>query len=106
MARPDAALRLLGLAARAGAVVTGTERVREGVRDRSLGFVLVAADASENSHDKLIPTLQGSGIPFAVRYERVQLGDAVGRSPLSAVGLLDASFAARLQQLIRDEDGM
>ena len=104
MGRLDAALRLLGLAARAGAVVTGTERVRDGVRDRSLAFVLVAADASANSLDKLVPTLEASGIPYAVRYERIQLGEAVGRSQLSAVGLLDASFAARLQELIREEE--
>ena len=84
--------------------MTGTERVREGVRDRSVTFVLVAADASDNSLDKLVPALKVSRLPYAVRYDRLQLGEAVGRSQLSAVGLLDASFAARLQELIREEE--
>ena len=103
MARPDAALRLLGLAARAGALLPGTERVREAVRAGSMRLVIVAADASANSLDKLVPLLEKRRVPHVVRFDRAQLGDAVGKAPLSAVGLTDASFAARLQELIREE---
>ena len=44
--RPDAPCACSGSRARAGAVVPGTERVREASRDRQPRFVLVAADAS------------------------------------------------------------
>src|SRR5512138_3661084 len=94
---PDAVLRLLGLAARAGAIVPGTDRVREAARGGRLHLVLVAADASANAMDKLIPVLEARGVPHAVIADRVQLGAAVGRAPLSAVGVLDASFAERLR---------
>jgi len=102
MARPDPALSLLGLAARANALVWGTERVRDAVRGGEVLFVIVAADVSDNSLDKLVPLLEKRGVPHVVRFDRAQLGDAVGKAPLSAVGLTDASFAARLKDLTRE----
>jgi ribosomal protein L7Ae-like RNA K-turn-binding protein len=102
MGRPDPALSLLGLAARANALVWGTERVRDAVRGGEVLFVIVAADVSDNSLDKLVPLLEKRGVPHVVRFDRAQLGDAVGKAPLSAVGLTDASFAARLKDLTRE----
>jgi ribosomal protein L7Ae-like RNA K-turn-binding protein len=103
MGRPDPALSLLGLAARAHALLWGTERVREAVRAGDVKLVIVAADASDNSLDKLVPLLEKRGVPHVVRFDRAQLGDAVGKAPLSAVGLTDASFAARLKELTTQE---
>ncbi|HEX6940153.1 MAG TPA: ribosomal L7Ae/L30e/S12e/Gadd45 family protein [Longimicrobiales bacterium] len=102
---PDAALRLLGLAARAGAIVPGTERVREAARGGRLHLALVAADASANAKDKLLPLLEARGVPRLVSGSRAALGAAVGRAPLSAVGVTDASFAGRLRAVIEAESG-
>jgi uncharacterized protein len=100
MAQAEAALRLLGLAARAGAVVVGTERVREAARGGSLRFAIIAADASENSRGKLVPLLEATAQPHAVAVDRAALGAAVGRGPLSAVGITDASLGDRLRSLL------
>jgi ribosomal protein L7Ae-like RNA K-turn-binding protein len=97
---PDRVLRLLGLAARAGAIVPGTERVREAARGGRVRYVLVAADASANARDKLLPLLEARDLPHATAFTRLELGAAVGLSPLSAVGLTDASFAARVGELL------
>lgn len=99
-AKAEQALRLLGLAARAGAVVPGTDRVREAVRGGSVPFVLLAADASANSRDKLVPLLEARGVAFMEVFERQDLGAAVGRAPLSAVGLTEPSFADRVRELV------
>jgi ribosomal protein L7Ae-like RNA K-turn-binding protein len=101
-ARPDRALGLLGMATRAGALVPGTERVREAARAGTLRLAVMAADASENSRGKLLPLLAARGISHVIRYERNELGAAVGRGPLSAVGVLDAALADRLLALLRD----
>lgn len=98
--RDDQLLSLLGLAARAGGVVPGTERVRLAARKDTVHLVLIADDASENSREKLVPLLRAKGIPFHIRYTRMELGGAVGRSPLSAIGLTDASLARRARELI------
>ncbi|HSJ25016.1 MAG TPA: ribosomal L7Ae/L30e/S12e/Gadd45 family protein [Longimicrobiales bacterium] len=105
MARPDRALALLGMAARAGAVVPGTERVREAARSGTLVFALVADDASDNSRGKLVPLLEARNIPFARQFARVELGAAIGRAPLSAVGVVDRPLADRLQSLLEGAAG-
>jgi ribosomal protein L7Ae-like RNA K-turn-binding protein len=102
MQPPDRALSLIGMATRAGVLVPGTERVREAARGGSLHFAIVAWDASPNSRDKLMPLLDARGISYVVRYSRSELGEAVGRAPLSAVGIVDAKLADRLQALVRE----
>jgi ribosomal protein L7Ae-like RNA K-turn-binding protein len=92
-AAPEAALQLLGLAARAGALLPGTERVREAARRGAVHFVIVAADTSENSNDKLLPLLEKRGVPHVVAFTRAELGVAVGHAPLSAVGITQKSLA-------------
>ena len=100
MSEADPALRLLGLAARAGVVVPGTERVRDAAAAGGVRFAIVAADASENSRAKLLPVLMSNAIAFAVAFDRDRLGAAVGRAPLSAVAVADASLAQRIMELI------
>ena len=68
---------LLGLAARGGGVVPGTERVREAARSGGVYAVVVAADASANTMDKLVPLLRARGIVHIVAFSRVELGAAV-----------------------------
>ncbi len=99
-----AALRLLGLAARAGAVLPGTERVREAARAGDVRLVVVAGDASGNTRDKLIPLLEARGVPYALACDRARLGEAVGKAPLGAVAVLDTSFATRLRELLAQAD--
>lgn len=99
-ATPDRSLALLGMATRAGAVVTGTERVREAARAGTLQLAVIAADASDNSRGKLLPLLAARGISHVIRFERNELGAAMGRGPLSAVGVMDTALAARLLTLM------
>jgi ribosomal protein L7Ae-like RNA K-turn-binding protein len=103
--RPDRALGLLGMATRAGALVPGTERVREAARAGTLRLAVMASDASDNSRGKLLPLLTARGISHVIRYERNELGAAVGRGPLSAVGVVDRAFADRLLALLDDGGG-
>lgn len=98
------ALGILGLAARAGAVAAGTERVREAARAGRLRYVILAADAAGNARSKLLPLLAALGVPVVEAFDRADLGAAVGRSTLSAAGLTDASFAARVRGLLEPGD--
>lgn len=103
---PDRVLALLGLAARAGAVVPGTERVRAAASAGQLGYVIVATDASSNAHDKLLPMLERRAVPHAVKYERAVLGLAVGKAGLSAVGVVERGFARKLEELMGRTGGV
>jgi len=100
MSGTSRALQLLGLAARAGSALPGTERVRQAARDGSLALALLARDASANSRGKLLPLLQARRIPFLIEFERVQLGGAIGRAALGAVGVTDPALARQLKKLL------
>lgn len=93
-------LDLLGFAARAGQVVTGTEAVRGAVRDEKLRRVILASDAAPTQRKKLEPLLKARGVPYHVIFTQAELGAAMGRAPVSAVGLGDANFARRAGELI------
>lgn len=100
MGLPEAAFGYLGLAARAGAVVAGTQNVRDAGRRGRLELALVAGDASSNSRDKLEPLFRARGIPFLVWSDREGLGAALGRGYLSAVGITDAAMARQVGEAI------
>jgi len=96
-----ALLSLLGLAARARALALGTDMVRGAAREGKLAGAILASDASPTQARKLVPLLEARGIPFEVCSTQAELGAALGRGPVSAVGLNDPSFARRVMELAR-----
>jgi len=98
--RTDRVHGIIGLAARAGGVVRGTERVREAVRENTVRFALVAADASRNSKNRIVPLLEASGVPYVERFDRESLGSAIGKAPVSALAVTDPGFAAQLRAAV------
>lgn len=104
--RTASALRLLGLARRAGAVAPGTESVRRAIRDGEALLILMAGDASSVQLKKIRTTQDDGSIPRVTLGDRATLGAAVGMAALSAVAVTEASFAARLvEELSGSVDG-
>lgn len=103
--RRSSALRLLGLARRAGAVAPGTEAVRRALRDGEALLILMAEDASSVQMKK-IRTMQDDGsIPRVTLGDRATLGAALGVAELSVVAVTQASLANRLiEELEGSED--
>ncbi len=62
--------------------------------------MIVAADASQNTWDRLLPLLAARNVAHVVGFERAALGGAVGRSSLGAVGLRAGPLARRLAALL------
>lgn len=93
-------LDLLGLAARAGTLVTGTGSVRQAVREERIHRVFLAEDAAPGQRQKIEPLLQARAVPSHTLFSRVELGSAIGRSPVSAVGIIDRNLARRLGELV------
>ncbi len=91
------ALRLLGLARRAGAVVVGTEATRRAVRQGEARLVLMAGDASSVQLDKVRSALRNRPIPRAILGDRATLGGAVGGTEAAAVAVTAESFAEQLR---------
>ena len=94
--RPD--LRLLGLAARAGALVYGTDLVRRATKAGRIRLAIVASDISDNTREKLRPLLENEDVAVIDGPDRGELGALVGKGPLSVIGMEEGSFADRLLQ--------
>ena len=104
--RTTSALRLLGLARRAGAVAPGTDAVRRAIREGEAQLVLIAGDASRTQVDKVRTTLHDKAIPQLVLGDRHTLGAALGLGPLTAVAVTSVSLAEKLARELevpRDE---
>ena len=94
-----ALLDLLGLAARARALVQGVGAARQGVHDGEVAGVILAADASPTQSKKLVPLLQARGVPHAACLSRAEIGAAIGQGPVTALAIRDGSFARRALEL-------
>jgi ribosomal protein L7Ae-like RNA K-turn-binding protein len=100
-ATTDRIFRLLGLGLRARGAVVGVERVREAAKAGKLAFAIVAADASHNSLDKLLPLLRARHINFLEVPSAAALGAVAGRDQTAAIGVLDRKLANGIRALTR-----
>ncbi len=101
--RESEALGLLGLARRAGAVVVGVDATRRSLGSGEVRLVVVADDASESQYKKVRNLIRSRGVPVRRVSARDVLGRALGRSPLSVVGVTAGSFAMQLQERLPRE---
>ncbi len=98
-------LGVLGLARRAGSVVTGTGAVRDAVRVGSARFVLLAEDGAPGQVGKVANLLRHRSVPSMAWGTREELGRAVGAAPLSAIAITNDGFARRLLEELRGDEG-
>jgi ribosomal protein L7Ae-like RNA K-turn-binding protein len=97
-----AAARLLGLGARARNVVVGVEGVRRAAFRNKLFLAIVAADASQHSSGKIVPLLRARGVTLIVGPDATELGAAVGRHSVAAIGLVDSELASGVMRVIEE----
>ena len=85
--------RLLGLGLRAGRVVVGVTGVRAGLQRGALRCVVLAADASMRTRDKVERLARARGVPVVRGSVADELGAGLGRPPVQAVGVADGALA-------------
>jgi len=94
------ALSMLGQARKSGRVTSGTSLVegvlRRGAHKSWLG--LLAVDASPNIGDRIRKALICASVSFRVFFRKEELGDAVGKSPRSAVLVRDEGMARVIKE--------
>jgi ribosomal protein L7Ae-like RNA K-turn-binding protein len=96
----DKVLQLLGLAMRAGKVVSGEELVLEEVRSGKAKMVFLATDAAKNVEKKVTDKCASYGVPL-IRYgSRQELGRAIGKGERVVVAVTDQGFARLFAKLV------
>ena len=93
-------LNLLGLAQRAGFIVTGEDNVTNALQKQKLKIVFVAKDASMNTIDKFVKKCYFYKVECNLDYSAEELSSALGK-PRKVIGLNDQGFYEALEKLMR-----
>jgi len=86
-------LSSLGLAMRAGKLVSGEAAVLKAVRNGEAHLVVMAQDASAGTAKKLADKCGSYNVPLAVGFTRFELGGAVGKPQGVMFAVTDPGFA-------------
>lgn len=97
MTAMNRALSRLGLAMRAGKLVSGEEIVLKAIRSGEAKLVLLARDASDNTSKKFADKCNSYGVPLVIGFTRYELGAAVGKPERVIFAVTDKGFADMLQ---------
>lgn len=92
------ALSRLGMAMRAGKLVTGDEAVMQAIRGGQAKLVLIAEDASDNSYKKYSDKCAHYGVNVVRRFSRWEIGYSIGKADRVAVAVTDEGMAAWIGQ--------
>ena len=95
----DRIYSLLGLAAKAGRVVSGGFSAEEAVRSRKARLVIIAEDAQANTVKKFTDKCSYYKIPLRFYGTKEALGNAVGRQDRTCVAVTDRGFADSILKL-------
>ncbi len=101
----DNALRLIGLARKAGKLEIGDEPVGAAARARQAKLILVAEDAAANTYRRAGHFGESGNVLFlTVPFTKAELGNALGRTSCAMLAMMDTGFAASLIKKLAAED--
>lgn len=95
------ALSLLGIAMRAGKLITGDDTLLKAIRSRKVLLVIVAGDASDNTKKKYRDKCSTYQVTLIEALDRFSLGQAIGKAERVLIGITDAGFAASLERSLK-----
>ena len=87
---------LLGLAMKAGRVMSGEFATDKSVKEGSAFLVLVSEDASDNTKKKFSNTCEFYEVPRYFFGTKDELGHAIGKEMRSSLAITDEGFAKSL----------
>ena len=96
-------LSLLGLACRAGAVLSGEFAAENAVKKGKAKLCIVAEDASDNTKKLFHDKCSYYGVPIIEAGTKDELGKAIGKEFRASVAVTDQSFADGLISKYKEE---
>lgn len=96
-------LNLLGLAKRAGKIITGEDSVIQGLQKKEIKLVFIAKDASESSLDKFSKKCYFYNVKCCNGFTCEELSNAIG-ADRKIIGVTDAGFTKAIMERLRGEE--
>jgi len=97
-------LSFLGLAAKAGKIMSGEFQTETAVKSGTAHLVLVATDASENTKKLFRDKCSYYRVPFYELGTKGELGAAIGKEYRASLAIVDEGFAKAVQKKIMEQD--
>lgn len=101
--KPDKVLSLLGLAEKAGKLVSGGFSTEKAVKSGKAFLVLVSQDASDNTKKQFRDMCTYYEVPLYFYGERENLGHAIGRELRTSLAVLDDGFAKAVKKQLMEQ---
>ena len=98
----DPVLSMLGLAARARAVVSGGFSTETAVKSGKAYLVLIAEDASDNTKKKFSNMCDFYEVPYYYYGEKAYLGHAIGKEERTSLAVTNEGFANSIRKHLED----
>lgn len=89
----------LGLAAKAGQVVSGDDTCERAIRSGKAKLVIVAEDATDNTKKKFNNICMHKKVDIVFYGKKELLGKYIGKDVRSVLTITNEGFAARLREL-------
>ncbi|MCR1808964.1 L7Ae/L30e/S12e/Gadd45 family ribosomal protein [Haploplasma modicum] len=95
-------INLLGLAARARKITSGTEITINGVRSKKVKLVLLATNASDNTKKLVYDKCKTYDTKVIELYDSIALSNAIGKNNIMVVGIIDIGFSNKMLKLEKE----
>ncbi len=92
------AFGMLGLAMRAGKVVSGEFSTEKAVKSKTAKLVIVANDASENTKKLFRDKCSFYRVPIQICSTKEELGNAIGKEFRASLAVTDSNFATQIMK--------
>ncbi|TLG76500.1 L7Ae/L30e/S12e/Gadd45 family ribosomal protein [Culicoidibacter larvae] len=96
--------QLLGLAARARKIVSGTDQILLAIRNKDASIVLLSDDVQKVADKKIRQTAESNDIPLYIIGSREELGHAIGKFDRIAVAVVDKGFGKKIKSLLDESE--
>jgi ribosomal protein L7Ae-like RNA K-turn-binding protein len=94
--KPDKILSMLGLAMRAGKVVSGEFSTEKAIKSGKAYLVIIAEDASDNTKKNFSDSCSYYHVPFAVYSTKEMLGHCIGKQMRASLAVTDEGLGREI----------
>lgn len=100
----DKVLSMLGIAKKAGKIVSGEFSTENSIKDGTACLVIVATDSSDNTKKRFKDMCIYRDIPIRFYSSKDNLGQSMGNEFRASLALTDAGLADSIMKLIDEAD--
>lgn len=93
-------LGMLGIASKAGKLVTGYDACQEAIQKKKIALVLIAEDTSERTQKNILQEGKKREVPILVYGTIEENSKAIGKRNKAIIGIKDVSMATQIQKMI------